>query len=78
MDRWKDVVSVYSDVRAANAVEMYRGITVNNFNNSPIFRLLIYLVLQSPERQNSQTLAGKSEINLIQKNLTFLEKLKHY
>jgi len=37
MGAWKDVVSVYTDVRAVNAVEIYRGITVNNFNNSPIF-----------------------------------------
>jgi hypothetical protein len=69
MDGWKNVVLVYRDVRAVNAVRIYRGIIVNNFNNSPIFRLLIYLVLQSPERQYSETLAGTSEINLIKKIL---------
>ena len=56
-DNMKEVFSVHTVVWTVNDVELYRGLTVINFIIFPRFRLLIYLALQSLDRQKSQTLS---------------------
>ena len=54
-DNVKDTFSVQQVVWAINYVELYRGLNVSNVSNLSI-RLLMYLALQSLDRQKSQML----------------------
>ena len=56
LDEPTDVVSVNRVLWVMNDVALYRGITIIYFNNFPTFLQLIYLALQSLDRQKSQTI----------------------
>ena len=55
----KDAVLVHRVVWAINNVEIYWDLTVINFIIIPRFLLLIYSVMQSLDRQKSQTLPSQ-------------------
>jgi hypothetical protein len=51
-----DVVSVNRVVCVINNVALYRGIIVIYFYKSPSFRQVMYLVLQSLDKEKSQNI----------------------